>query len=76
MEQLLNYNLINTHYISIKSYKQNKSRTIDKVDKFIKDVIIMKRSYLKPEFSGFNRGVNNYKNPSKYLIQKYLDSCN
>ena len=51
-----NYNLINTHYISIKSYKQNKSRTIDKIDKFIKDNNY-ENVLFKPEFSGFNRGV-------------------
>ncbi len=68
-----NYNLINTNYISIKSYKQNKGRTIDKIDKFIKDNKY-EEVLFKPEFSGFNKGVKKYKNPSKYLIQKYLDN--
>ena len=67
------YNLIDTHYIPIKSYKQNKSRSIDKIDKFIKDNNYEKVIF-KPEFSAFNRGVKKYKNPSKYLIQKYLDN--
>lgn len=68
-----NYNIINTHFISINSYKKNKDKIIDKIDKFINDNEYEKIIF-KPEFSGFNLGVKKYKKPNNYLIKKYLDN--
>ena len=66
------YDIIDTKYISLKSYKDNKMRILDGINKFIhknnyKEIII------KPELYASSSGIKIYKNANINTIEKYLD---
>ena len=66
------YDIIDTKYIPIKTYKSDKSRVLDGIEKFI-----VKNDYkkiiIKPELAGFKHGIKIYKSISMKNIQKHLD---
>ena len=69
------YDIINTKYISMNSYKNNKVKELDLIQKFIFNNDY-KKIIFKPELSGFKKGVKIYKSPNMKSIAKYLDKIN
>ena len=66
------YDIIDTKYISLKSYKDNKTRVLDSINKFI-DKNNYKEIIIKPEIYGSSSGIKIYKNANMYTIEKYLN---
>ena len=66
------YDIIDTEYISLKSYKDDKTRTLDRIKKFI-DKNNYKEIIIKPEIYGSSSGIKIYKNSNINTIKKYLD---
>jgi hypothetical protein len=64
------YDIIDTKFISINAYKNNKDKNIKSIDKFISKY---PKIIFKPELSGYKAGVKIYKNPNITSIKTYLD---
>ena len=66
------YDIIDTKYISLKSYKNDKWRVLNGIEKFL-DKNNYKEIIIKPEFYGSSSGIKIYKNANINTIKKYLD---
>jgi hypothetical protein len=69
------YEIINTKYISMNSYKNDKTKELNSIQKYILNNDYNKIIF-KPELSAFKRGVKIYKNPKIKSIETYLNKIN